>query len=518
MLKRNRTQFDFFTLEVYSKLLPNDHLLVQVDQMIDFETLFEKMSVKYSNIGRGSKDPVMMIKIMLLEYIYGYSDVQMEKFIQTDIAIRWFLKLNLDEKGPDATTISHFRVNRITEKDTETFFNEIVKIGIDKGVVKAQRFIIDSTDVAANSNYPSEKKLLHSAFDNIMKQMNKEDPVAVAILEAERSKVIKALKLKDADYSAKELAFVLKEIIESIPSEKINYYIQRREFEKSYKLLFDLFKQQFSSNGNKIVSVVDSDARIAHKSSGNVKKGYKNHIIIDEESEIIISSLQTPFNVNDDKKLIAIIEKSERDHGLKPAEVSCDKAYGTYENRQYLEDRNIQGHIAFYNNTEKNKENIYFGIDDFRVSEDLDYAICPAGIKTYNYMTSTKGLSADEGTINFKFPKDKCKKCLLNNQCVRKKKTAKSPGIRTLSVDLRYSTVLKAKTHNNTKAFKTAYNRRYIVERRFATLVKNHGLRRSRYLGMVATSKHILMANLACNVIRLLKLSQQFKSRALYAT
>ncbi|MDW7660814.1 MAG: IS1182 family transposase, partial [Bacillota bacterium] len=71
MLKRNCSQLDFFTQEVYSKLLPKDHLLVQIDQLIDFELLFEKMSVKYSNIGRGSKDPVMMIKIMLLEYIYG---------------------------------------------------------------------------------------------------------------------------------------------------------------------------------------------------------------------------------------------------------------------------------------------------------------------------------------------------------------------------------------------------------------------------------------------------------------
>ena len=56
-----------------------------------------------------------MVKIMLLEYLYRYSDVQMEKAIQTDIAIRWFLRLNLDEKGPDASTISYFRVNRMTE-------------------------------------------------------------------------------------------------------------------------------------------------------------------------------------------------------------------------------------------------------------------------------------------------------------------------------------------------------------------------------------------------------------------
>ncbi|MDW7660906.1 MAG: transposase, partial [Bacillota bacterium] len=77
---------------------------------------------------------------------------------------------------------------------------------------------------------------------------------------------------------------------------------------------------------------------------------------------------------------------------------------------------------------------------------------------------------------------------------------------------------LRAKTHNETKAFKTALNRRSIVERRFATLVRNHNLRRSRFIGMMATSKHILLANTACNVIRLLKIFQQSNSCSHFAT
>ena len=312
MVKHNRAQLDFFTQEVYNKLIPEDHQLVKIDQLVDFESIYKEMSLTYSDIGRGSKDPVMMVKIMLLEYLYRYSDVQMEKAIQTDIAIRWFLRLNLDEKGPDASTISYFRVNRI-------------------------------------------------------------------------------------------------------------------------------------------VSVVDPDARVAHKSRENVKVGYKNHIIVDEESELIISSIQTPFNVKDEKRLIEIIERAEQDHGLKPIEVSCDTIYGTYENRQYLEDRNIVGNIAFYNNS--NKENNHFGIDDFKISEDLEYLICPAGHKTYNYTYYTRGLEGQEGELVFKFPKDKCKKCPLNDLCVRRKKESKSAGARLLRVDPRYSTAIKSRKHNETKAF-----------------------------------------------------------------
>ena len=507
MIKHNRSQFDFFTQEVYNKLVPEDHQLVKIDQLVDFESIFKEMSLIYSDIGRGSKDPVMMVKIMLLEYIYRYSDVQMEKAIQTDIAIRWFLRLNLDEKGPDASTISYFRVNRMTEKDTELFFNKVVALGIEKGAVKSNRFIVDTTDVAANSNYPSEKKLIHSAFENLIKLVEKEDPLTAINLRAQRTEAVNALKEINDDYSARDFALEVRKIVESIPTVRIKSLIQDKGFEKAFRLLFDLLKQQFSSKGNKIVSVVDPDARVAHKSAGNVKVGYKNHIIIDEDSELIISSLQTPFNVKDEKKLIEIIEKAEHDHGLKPSEVSCDKIYGTYENRQYLEERNIVGNIAFYDNS--NKETHYFGIDDFKVSDDLEYVICPAGHKTYNYTYNTRSLESQEGELIFKFSKDKCKKCPLNDLCVRRKKGVKSPGARSVRVDPRYATAIKAKRHIETKACQTALNRRSIVERRFATLVRNHGLRRSRFLGMTGASKHIMLANTACNIVRLLKILQQ---------
>ena len=276
MVKYNRAQLDFFTQEVYNKLIPEDHQLVKIDQLVDFESIYKEMSLTYSDIGRGSKDPVMMVKIMLLEYLYRYSDVQMEKAIQTDIAIRWFLRLNLDEKGPDASTISYFRVNRMTENDTELFFNKIVSLGIEKGVVKSNRFIVDTTDVAANSNYPSEKNLIHSAFENLIKIVDKKDPLTAINMRAQRTEAVAELKDANIDYSARSLALEVRKIVENIPSSSMKTLIQGKDFEKAFRLLFDLLKQQFNSNGNRIVSVVDPDARVAHKSREN------NHFGIDD--------------------------------------------------------------------------------------------------------------------------------------------------------------------------------------------------------------------------------------------
>jgi transposase len=91
-----------------------------------------------------------MFKLCLLEYLYKLSDPEIVKRTQTDVAYRWFLGLNIADKVPDNTTISHFRSKRLGDKLFEEFINAIVKTCIDKELVKSKRYMIDSTDVAAN--------------------------------------------------------------------------------------------------------------------------------------------------------------------------------------------------------------------------------------------------------------------------------------------------------------------------------------------------------------------------------
>lgn len=97
---------------------------------------------------------------------------------------------------------------------------------------------------------------------------------------------------------------------------------------------------------DKIISCIDPDSRVVHKTRTKTKTGYKDHIIVNEENEIILGSEQTPFNVNDDKRLIDLIEKVDNNFNLNPDEISADKAYGTVNNRAYLKDNNMKTNIA----------------------------------------------------------------------------------------------------------------------------------------------------------------------------
>lgn len=175
MMGKNNGQIDVFNSMIFEKLIPKDHLLLKIDSIIDFSFVYDMVKDRYSDLVRHSKDPIIMLKICLLEYLYNLSDVQVVSRITTDVALRWFLGLNIDDDVPDDTTISHFRINRLGVEFFSEFFNEIVRTCIEKDLIKTNRLIIDSTDVATNVNYPSNKKLLYNSFRKLIKEVTKFD-------------------------------------------------------------------------------------------------------------------------------------------------------------------------------------------------------------------------------------------------------------------------------------------------------------------------------------------------------
>jgi len=502
MLNKNSRQIDVFDNIIFEKLIPKDHLLVQVDSVVDFSFVYDKLKDNYSKIGRGSKDPVMMFKILILEYLYNLSDVKVVNRIKTDVAFRWFLRLNLDDYVPDDTTISYFRINYLGDNCLDEFFNEIVKQCIDKKLIRTKRYIIDSTDVAANVNYPSEKKLARKGFKNVIKELEKYDEeLAKKQLEKYEEDIQKEYDLNEHVNSKKHFE-ITREHLGYLYLKTYDILQNENKYQEAFDICNSLVNQYLFNEKDKIVSIVDPDARVAHKSPGNIKKGYKDHIIIDEDSEIIIASVQTPFNTGDEKELKELIEKVENNFEIKPDEISADKVYGTNDNRAYLKDNEITSNIAFYKESEK--ENIYFGIKDFQISEDISFVTCPSGFVS----TDFKIINEKERLFKqFKFKSANCDNCKLRNQCLYKSKDGKfCRKSKDVKIPLRYDSVLNDLKRAETEEFEKAYNKRYKVERRFATMVRNHGLRRCRYLKLKGAKIHITMANMVCNIVRMVNL------------
>jgi transposase len=95
-------------------LVPENHFLRKLEQLIDFSFIYEETKEFYChNNGRPSIDPVILVKYLLVGFLYGIeSERRLEQEIQVNVAYRWFLGLDLDERVPDHSTISQNRRRR----------------------------------------------------------------------------------------------------------------------------------------------------------------------------------------------------------------------------------------------------------------------------------------------------------------------------------------------------------------------------------------------------------------------
>lgn len=155
VLRSNKDKQISYEMVCIEDLVPQDHLLRKIDQYIDFSFITEKVRPYYcENNGRPSIDPVVLFKMMFIGYLFGVrSERRLEKEIQTNIAYRWFLGLNLGDSVPDHTTISWNRRTRF--KDTTVFqdiFDQIVLLAMNHRMVGGRVLMTDSTHLKANAN------------------------------------------------------------------------------------------------------------------------------------------------------------------------------------------------------------------------------------------------------------------------------------------------------------------------------------------------------------------------------
>ena len=108
---------------------------------------------------------------------------------------------------------------------------------------------------------------------------------------------------------------------------------------------------------------------------------------------------------------------------------------------------------------------------------------------------------------HFYFDRKHCDKCEFREECLGKNKNGKITGrSKRLRVNKRYDAVLLDKERVQTEEFQEAKNKRFKIERRFATMVINHCLRRCRYVKLEGAEKHITLSNMASNVVRIVNL------------
>ena len=155
MLTKNSENQPKIELVIIENLVKKDHILRKIDEYIDFNFIYDLVEDKYClDNGRPSIDPVVLFKMILIGYLFGIrSERRLVEEIHHNVAYRWFLGYGLEDKIPDASTISQNRRRRFTGTDIfEKIFDNIVEQAINQKLITGKIMYVDSTHIKANAN------------------------------------------------------------------------------------------------------------------------------------------------------------------------------------------------------------------------------------------------------------------------------------------------------------------------------------------------------------------------------
>ena len=151
MMGKQSGQIQMVILDIDS-MIPEDHLLRRIKNCVNFDFIYEKAAPYYSHIGRKSIDPVVLIKMLLIGYLYGIkSERRLEEEVSLNLAYRWFCGIDLMHRVPDHSTFSQNRRRRFQEAGIfREIFNEIVLKCIDLGIASGEIGVADGSFLPSN--------------------------------------------------------------------------------------------------------------------------------------------------------------------------------------------------------------------------------------------------------------------------------------------------------------------------------------------------------------------------------
>src|SRR5258708_7353276 len=154
MGRRNRKQGHLFYEFHLDEAVPDDHLVRKIGAVLDLSWAHAELAPYYSRVGRPSIDPVLMIRMLIVGYVFAIrSERQICREVQVNLAYRWFCDLGLEDPIPDHSAFSRTRNERFRESDVfRRVFERVVASCIAAGLVGGEGFVVDASLIAADAN------------------------------------------------------------------------------------------------------------------------------------------------------------------------------------------------------------------------------------------------------------------------------------------------------------------------------------------------------------------------------
>jgi transposase len=430
--------------------IPADHLLRAIDCVIDLSGLRAHLRPFYSEIGRPSIDPELMIRMLIVGYCFGIrSERRLCEEVHLNLAYRWFCRLGLEGDVPNHSTFSKNRHGRFRDSDLlRELFETTVRRCIDEGLVGGEGFAVDASLIRADAN---------------------------------KQRSVEGTKPVDWDDLART----------------------RRSVREYLDTLDEAAWGAASEVAPKFVSPSDPAAQWTGALKGHAFFAYATNYLIDLDHAVIIdveaSRAIRQAEVGAARTMIA---RTQDRFGLWPARLAADSAYGSAENLSWLvHERGIEPHIPVFDKSERRDGT--FSRSEFTYDHEADAYTCPAGkvLKQRQKVYRTERPLVDEdGMMRYRASKLDCDACSLKPRCCPNTPARKIPrsiheGARDMARDIA-----------GTEEYVTSRRQRKKVEMLFAHLKRILKLDRLRLRGPNGARDEFHLAATAQNLRKLAKL------------
>ena len=468
--------------ELYDLLIPKDHLLRQINDLIDFSFVYEELVSKYSsNNGRRAECPIRLFKYLLLKVIYDLSDVDIVMHSRYDLSYKYFLGMVPEEDVIDPSTLTKFRKLRLKDVELlDMLIGKTVSIAIDKGIIKSSSIIVDATHSGSRSNPYSPIQALKLRS----KQLRK-------VLYDTQEGIKDILPAKNTDDNLEhELAYT-QSLLDKVSEDKILINIPKVQER------LNLLKETLEDIQDHYTTSKDKDASVGHKTRDDHFFGYKSHIAMTPE-RIITAATITSGERGDGPQLPELVEKS-RQNGIEVDTVIGDTAYSGDSN---LKKAKEEGYRIVAKVNPSISQGSRSESEQWEYNKDAGMYICPAGHMAIRKAKQGKKNHLWNQTLTYYFDVEKCKTCALREGCY--KAGAKT---KTYSISIQKDTQKEQIAFQETAEFKEIYrNERYKIEAKNAELKNVLGYDRAESYGIEAMQMQGAITMFAANIKRIIKL------------
>jgi transposase len=471
---------------IYDAVVPQEHLLRRIKEHVDFSFVNPMLKKQYSDaLGRPAKEPEMMFKLCFMKKLYDQSDKQLISRAQTDMAVKYFLDLEPEAPMIDPSLMTKFRKLRVTEDILEEMLRETVRQAIERGIIKSNSILVDSTHSIANVQQLHPTQVLRQLTRKLRREIYQS---CYDLSEKFPEKPSETDELSEEISYTERLLSAIAGGVEACGNQEIQaLYARIRELIETDRI-------------REIRSAADEDARFGHKTPTSTFLGYKNHIAMTEEG--IISAIEVTDGAQADVNyLIALTEKS-KNNGIDVDEVIGDTAYVSQGNLDYCQA--IGADLIAKTNSAvaalaEDKD------DGFAFNKDAATLQCPGGELAMSFRK--KPQPSGNVFFNFSFSKKKCRICPLAAICpVAQKKTF------TYSVTVLSQENLDRLAFEASEAFGERLKIRERIEGKNGEMKVAHGLRRADSTGLAAMRLQMYFTAFAVNVKRITRLVSSFSS------